>query len=315
MKKTARSHINIALIKYWGKKDKTLNLPLTSSVSLTLDQFYTTTTVEYKKGLTEDHLYIDGRFITGDELKRVSNFMDEIRKRYNIPYYALIDSYNYVPKKAGIASSSSAFSALALAATEAFGVHLSQKELSSLARLGSGSASRSIISGFAIWHEGDSHESSYAESFYDYNDVAVIIAFVDKNEKKVGSRDAMNILTDFPELKNEWITLTNDHLERIKLGFINQDFNIIGTTLESHAIKMHELIEKTGITYLTDKSREIIQYTHALREKGYPVYVSMDAGPNVKIFTKKSSIKDVLPLYQKITEVVVCNKGKGAYLI
>src|SRR5690554_2131442 len=165
----ARGYVNIAFIKYWGKANIEKNIPLTKSIGLTLDKFYTETKVTYDKNLKEDILYIDNVKATPNELKRVSNFMDFIRKEYNIPYYAKIDSFNYVPKKAGLSSSSSAFSALALAATKAYQLDLPQNELSRLARYGSGSAARSVIGAFSIWDNKDDL-SSFAKSFYDLED-------------------------------------------------------------------------------------------------------------------------------------------------
>ncbi|WP_162164030.1 diphosphomevalonate decarboxylase [Acholeplasma hippikon] len=315
MKATAKAHVNIALIKYWGKKDIELNLPLTSSLSFTLDKFYTKTTVHYKKELIEDQLYIDQRYITGPEYERVTKYLSKIRQMYNIPYYAMIESENYVPKKAGVASSSSAFAALALAATRAYGIDLSEKELSSLARLGSGSAARSIYGGFAFWNEGYDHLSSYAEPFNGFEDMAVLVCMVDDREKKISSRDAMLELTKNEENKNDWIENTNDFIEQIKEAFINDDFDTVGGIAESHAMLMHYYMQEDGIDYLTDQSFKIIDLTEKLRGQGFPVYATMDAGPNVKILTKKEYIKDVIGSYEKLAKVTVCYKGEGAKII
>src|SRR5690606_15681978 len=125
-------------------------------------------------------------------------FMDFIRKEYQIPFYAEIQSYNHVPKRAGVASSSSAFASLALAATKAFGLDLSERELSTIARFGSGSASRSIYNDLVIWHEGHSHETSYAERFADADDLVLLVCMIDSSEKKIDSRTAMNELKKYP---------------------------------------------------------------------------------------------------------------------
>ncbi len=311
MKHTAKAHVNIALIKYWGKKDSTWNLPLTSSLSLTLDKFYTITTVEYHKEMMEDHLYIDGNFILGEELNRVVKFMNWVRKLYGIPYFARIESQNYVPKKAGLASSSSAFAALALAATKAYGLDLSQIELSKLARLGSGSAARSIYGDFAIWHEGESHDTSYAESFGKLDDIAVIVCLIDQGEKKVDSRTAMLKLDDYPELKETWIDTTNDYIKDIKKAFKKQDFKQIGEISQSHAELMHYIIQETGTSYLTNESFLVLDLVEKLKNQGHEIYATMDAGPNIKILVKKDAIKDVLPAIEKKCKVIVCYPGNG----
>jgi len=311
MKHTAKANVNIALIKYWGKKDITWNLPLTSSISLTLDAFYTLTTVAYDSKLTEDILYIDDELITGHENLRVTRYMDKIRQLYHIPYYAKITSYNHVPKKAGLASSSSAFAALAYAATKAYGLDLDKKKLSSLARLGSGSASRSIYEGLALWHEGKDHLSSYAEHLTNMDDLALIVCLIDESPKKVNSTDAMNLLNDFPELKKLWIDSTKDAFEDMKEAIIANDFDMIGQIAESHASLMHYIIQETGVSYLTDLSFKVIDLTEKLRAEGYPVYATMDAGANVKILTKKAYVDQVINRYKKLSKVIVSYSGLG----
>ena len=310
----ARGNVNIAFIKYWGKSDLKLNLPLTSSIGLTLDSFYTETEVSYHKDLKEDVLYIDNKLIKGNEAKRVKDFMDHIRKTYNIPYYATIKSTNFVPKKAGLSSSSSAFSALSLAATKAYNLNLSSDELSRLARIGSGSASRSVIGNFSIWESGNDL-SSYAKEFYNLEDIVLLITLVSKEEKKVSSREAMIKLNDFPKLKKKWINKTNKYIIKITKEFINKDYYKVGLIAEKHALLMHKVINKTGINYLTDLSKEIINLTKNLRKKGFLVFNTIDAGPNVKIITNKETAKLVLPLYQNVVETILSKPGGGVSLI
>ena len=160
MSKWVRAHTNIALIKYWGKKDEDLRLPTNSSLSMTLDKFYTDTKVSYDGNLDYDEFYLDGSKVDDKEALRVFKFMDYIRKNYGIKDYARIESKNNVPTAAGLASSASAFAALAKAAT--LSLELSDEELSKLARMGSGSASRSIYGGFVKWEMGNDHDTSFA---------------------------------------------------------------------------------------------------------------------------------------------------------
>ncbi len=314
MKATARANTNIALIKYWGKKDEALNLPLQSSISMTVDKFFTDTTVTYKEQLMEDQLYIDDKFISGDEKARVVRFMDFVRKEYNIPFYAEIVSYNYVPKKAGVASSSSAFASLALAASKAYNLNLSEKELSSLARFGSGSAARSIYNDLAIWHEGDSHETSYAERFAQADDLALLVCMIDPSEKKIDSRTGMKALDALPELKAYWKEESKRMLEAFIEAFDQGDINRYGLIVELNALLMHTVMKDSGIIYLQEKSMKIIELTGLLRQQGFPVFATMDAGPNVKILTKKDQVKYVLPIYEQYASVIVCHKGEGVKL-
>ena len=161
---TAQSHPNIAFIKYWGNRDNTLRLPMNGSISMNLDGLYTRTTVSFQPSLPFDELIINGYEVTGAGLERVSFILDIVRGMANITERAEVITENNFPSGAGIASSASAFAALALAGSKAAGLNLSERELSRLARRGSGSASRSIPSGFVEWQAGTSDEDSFAFS-------------------------------------------------------------------------------------------------------------------------------------------------------
>ena len=156
MKKSgkARAHTNIALIKYWGKADENLIIPMNNSLSVTLERFYTETRVTFDDSLTEDQLILNKEAVNAKESAKIQRYMDMIRKEADISTYALIESDNFVPTAAGLASSASAYAALAGACNEALDLNLSDKDLSRLARRGSGSASRSIYGGFAEWEKG-----------------------------------------------------------------------------------------------------------------------------------------------------------------
>jgi len=146
---------NIAVIKYWGKKNKKFNIPYNNSVSVTMDDsLKTTTAVEFDRTLSEDILILNGQVASEKETKRASAVLDELRKISKKKIFAKIDSSNNFPTGAGIASSASGFAALACAAADALGLKLSKKELSAIARLGSGSACRSVYGGFGEWKAG-----------------------------------------------------------------------------------------------------------------------------------------------------------------
>ena len=158
-KVTARAHTNIALVKYWGKEDEELIIPQNNSLSLTLDHFYTDTTVQFDPDLTADQFTLNGQ---AQETTKITKFLDIIRQMASSQLFARVESTNHVPTMAGLASSASAYAALALAGSKALGLDLSSKDLSRLARRGSGSACRSIYGGFVEWQKGDSDQTSYA---------------------------------------------------------------------------------------------------------------------------------------------------------
>src|SRR5699024_5407017 len=194
MKATAKAHTNIALIKYWGKRDESLVLPTNNSLSLTLDGFYTETEVTFKEELTKDVFTLDDEKVTGIPYERVTDYLDVIRTYAGKPnVYAEVNSINAVPTAAGFASSASGFAALAAAATKALDVNVTNEDLSRLTRQGSGSACRSIYGGFVEWQKGEKDDGS--DSFAvqitdsDYWDVRVAAVVLNATMKKVSSRE------------------------------------------------------------------------------------------------------------------------------
>lgn len=188
-----RAYTNIALIKYWGKSDSLWNLPTTGSIGLTLDQLYTETSVKINDDLKQDYFMLNGQKTQNLKVMKVMNFL---RNLTGDRRFVEIFSENHVPTAAGLASSASGFAALAMAASQAFGLSLDRKELSTIARLGSGSASRSVFGGFSIWHAGHDHDSSFAESILDplNFDIRVIDILADESTKKnlIQSRHAIS---------------------------------------------------------------------------------------------------------------------------
>ena len=154
-KATAVANPNIAFVKYWGKADEALNLPVNPSLSMNLAALTTVTTVEFRPGLPSDTVAIDGQAATGQALSRVVDHLSRVRMLAGIDDRAWVASRNDFPAGTGLASSASAFAALSLAAVCAVGLRLDEAALSRLARLGSGSACRSVPAGFALWDGED----------------------------------------------------------------------------------------------------------------------------------------------------------------
>ncbi|MGA2491114.1 MAG: diphosphomevalonate decarboxylase, partial [Anaerolineales bacterium] len=161
---TALAHPNIAFIKYWGNRDETLRLPANGSISMNLEGLETRTSVTFNVLSQQDSLILNNQPITGAGLQRVSNFINLVRQMAGMNTPAEVTSESNFPTSAGIASSAAAFAALALAATQAACLDLSEADLSRLARRGSGSACRSIPAGFVEWQMGINDVDSYAFS-------------------------------------------------------------------------------------------------------------------------------------------------------
>ena len=320
MKAKARAHANIALIKYWGKSDEGLSLPNNSSLSLTLDKFYTETEVEFKEDLLNDVFYLNGKRddIT---LTKVSKFLDLFRKAKRFKTKAVVKSVNYVPTAAGLASSSSAFAALAVAANKASGLNLSEKELSTYARKGSGSATRSIYGGLVEWQKGSSDKTSYAIKIDEADwDLGMVIVIVNREEKKLSSRQGMKQTVNTSPFYSLWPKACEQDLIDIKVAIKNKDLKTMGEISERNALMMHATMMAANppIIYFQAKTLMVMSEVEKLRSEGILAYYTMDAGPNVKILCKLSEaahIKERLSNNFDKDDIVVSGVGCGAKII
>lgn len=286
MTTTATAHTNIAFIKYWGKKDPILNLPTTSSLSLTLNEFYTKTTVN--ANATADELIINGYPFDNT---RTHRFLDMLRDNLGDFPPLTVSSENHVPTGAGLASSASAFAALTGAVTRELGLDLSSAELSRLARRGSGSAARSFYGHFAIWHEGHDDTSSFAESLHAPDmPIALVVAEVSTAMKKVGSTEGMQRAATSPDYAT-WVKNSAIQLNEMQTAIQASDIEKIGTIAEANALAMHDLNLSARIapfTYFTPETTQILAMVVDMRRQGLLAFATLDAGPNVKIITTKN---------------------------
>ncbi|EUJ37740.1 diphosphomevalonate decarboxylase [Brochothrix campestris] len=319
MKATAIAHTNIALIKYWGKRDKTLILPANSSLSMTLDQFYTETTVEWSDAFMTDQFTLNGSRI---EDTKVTRFLTILRQQFGMTEKAHVTSTNHVPTAAGLASSASAFAALALAASKAAGREDDDETLSRLARLGSGSASRSIFGDFALWQKGtdDTGIDSYAYPVVAPTelDLAMVVAVVDAGPKKIDSRLGMQSTVETSPYFEAWTATAEKDLLTIQDAFKANDFKIIGETVERNALSMHAttMAATPPFSYLKPASFAIMETVHALRENGIEAYFTMDAGPNVKVLCLTKDEQQVqTALASHTDQVYICHPGPKARVI
>ena len=296
MKKSgkARAHTNIALIKYWGKADEALIIPMNNSLSVTLDRFYTETRVTFDETLTEDQLILNGEAVNAKESAKIQRYMEMIRKEAGISEHALIESENFVPTAAGLASSASAYAALAGACNEALQLGLSDKDLSRLARRGSGSASRSIYGGFAEWEKGNDDETSFAhrvEADGWENELAMVFVVINNKSKKVSSRSGMSLTRDTSRFYQYWLDHVEPDLKETKAAISQKDFKRMGEVIEANGLRMHatNLGAQPPFTYLVQESYDAMRIVQECREAGLPCYFTMDAGPNVKVLIEKKN--------------------------
>jgi len=320
LKATAKAHTNIALIKYWGKRNEELILPTNSSLSITLDRFFTETTVEFNEQLSSDSFYLNGEQASEKETLKVSNFLNLVRELSGDTRHAMVSSTNHVPTAAGFASSASGYAALAAAASKASGLQLKGEELSKLARRGSGSACRSIYGGFVEWQKGtkDDGSDSYAVPILEQEawDLSILSVMIESKQKKILSREGMKRTVETSTFYDGWLKATEEELQIAKKAIEKRDFELLGETLEKNAFKMHAttLGADPPFFYWQPATLEIIDYVQQLRSQGVLAYVTIDAGPNVKVICEP---KDEQKVYQTLSEIdsvkeiFVCHPGPG----
>lgn len=315
---TAKAHTNIALVKYWGKRDQQLILPQTDSLSLTLDQFYTTTKVVFDATLTADHVEVDGQLLDKKSGQKVTHVLDIVRQLSGQQTFARVESHNNVPMAAGLASSASAFAALAGAASTAAGLKLSRRDLSRLARRGSGSATRSIYGGLVEWQRGTDDESSYAVPIMEKVDfpIEMMAVLVNTKKKKVSSRSGMQLSVATSPYYDAWRTVVANDMAAIKKAIAARDINEIGHIAEENALRMHALTLSAdpGYTYFNAETLTIINAVKDLRAGGINCYYTMDAGPNVKIIydhKDREAITTALSSVISRDRLVVSQPGPG----
>jgi diphosphomevalonate decarboxylase len=320
MKATAMANANIALSKYWGKRNKELMLPQNGSISMTCDGLCTTTTVEFGD-YKEDTIVINDEELQ-KEKEDIVKHLDLIREMAGIKQKAKIVSESNFPIAAGLASSASGFAALTLAASTAAGLSLSEKELSILSRRGSGSASRSIAGGFVEWHRGEKEDGSdsYAESIVDkdyWPEFRMITTIVTEAKKKVSSRAGMAQTVETCPFYEGWLKTVNDDLDEIREGIKKRDFSVVGLTAEENCLKMHAtmMTTKPSIIYWFAPTMEIIQNVRLWRGEGLECYFTIDAGPNVKVMCLEKDEKEInkrLLSLNGVIKTIICRPGDNA---
>lgn len=288
----ARAYTNIALIKYWGKKDEELILPMNNSLSLTLDAFYTETTVSFDPALQADTFLLDGQLQNTAATAKISRFLDLLRELAGTKLRAAVTSENFVPTAAGLASSASGLAALAAAGNAALQLRLDDSQLSRLARRGSGSACRSIFGGFVEWEQGTDDVTSLARPLAANgfeNDLAMLFVLINDKQKDVSSRDGMRRTVATSAFYPGWLASLPEDLATIKQAIATQDFTALGRITEANGLKMHAttLAAVPPFTYWSPQSLLAMDLVRQLRATGTECYFTMDAGPNVKVLCRR----------------------------
>ncbi|MEM1371227.1 MAG: diphosphomevalonate decarboxylase, partial [Pseudomonadota bacterium] len=276
---------NIALSKYWGKRDITLNLPLNSSLSVSLGTWGTTTQIDPAEA---DTLVFNGKDLPANapEAAKIWRFVDLFCGDAR-PALA-INTRNSIPTAAGLASSASGFAALTRALAQTFAVTQPPEILSMLSRFGSGSATRSFWTGFARWDRGqrDDGTDSHGRALdVHYPEFQIAIVPVDTAQKSHSSRQGMTHTVSTSPLYAVWPQQAETDCDAIETALLAKDFDTLGTLAEANALAMHAtmMAARPALMYLKASSWRILETLRSARRDGLRAFATMDAGPNVKL--------------------------------
>lgn len=288
---------NIALCKYWGKRNRELNLPINASLSVSLAHLGSNTVIT-ESPTGSDCVVLNGIEQADDSLfaRKVVEFISLFRGDLNQP--VLVKTVNNIPTAAGLASSASGFAALMLAVQQFYRLDLSPQQLSAFARMGSGSASRSIFEGFVEWQMGlreDGMDSYAVQLGARWPDLRVGLVKVAIAEKKVNSRAGMQRTVESAHLYQSWPLQAAADLEKLHLAIEQQDFMLLGETAEQNALSMHATMIASWppLLYWQPESVAAMHKIWELRAEGLQVFFTMDAGPNIKLLFTSGDEADV----------------------
>jgi len=326
---SARAHANIALVKYWGKRDAALNLPAAGSLSLTLAGLTTTATAEPFEG-ARDELNLAGHPVTGSALARFSAWADLVREAAGAPELRFrVTSSNDFPTASGLASSASAYAALAVALSSAAGLELAPRELSILARQGSGSAARSIFGGLVAMRPGTRSDGrdAHAEELVSAAELsaswplAMVVAVVGGGRvKSLSSRAAMEHCAETSPLYAGWLAAVPGDLAAARAAIERRDLHALGEVAEQSALTMHAaaLAARPAVAYFRPATIALIDAVQELRRAGTTAYFTMDAGPHVKVLTtshEAAAVAERVRHVADVTRVIESGPGEGAALV
>ncbi len=321
----ATAHSNIALIKYWGKREgqaSGLNLPAVSSLSLTLDALYTQTSLE---PAAKDTFVLNDALHHDAMATKVFAHLDRVFAATGKPGMrapCLVTSHNHVPTAAGLASSASGFAALTLAAAHSFGLDWNAVQLSGLARMGSGSASRSLFGGFVRWNRGHASDGSdsLAHPLYppEHWDLRLVVAHAATGAKSVGSTEGMARSAQTSPYYRAWVEGAEQAVENASHAIAARDIRALGPLVEQSTMQMHAcmLASWPPLLYWNDATVRAIAHVHACRARGLQGFITIDAGPHVKVLCLAADAPawaKTMQTVEGIHAITTCAPGPDAH--
>lgn len=305
MKKTAIAPSNIAFIKYWGKRDEETRLPENGSISMNLSAMETITTIEFTKDLLADEVMYNGDK-DAKVSERIIKQLDRIRKKADCTLFAKVVTKNTFPSETGLSSSASGFAALTKAAVAALDLPVSEKEISVLSRLGSGSACRSIPDGFVEWLDSQDPNESYAVSLYppDYWDIADVVAIVSTGHKDVSTAEGMSRSQTSPFFETR-LKRMPAKIKNMKKYLSERNFLAFGELVEEEALELHAIMLTSipSLIYWQPGTLEVMKHVKKWRAEGLSCYFTVNTGQDIHILCEKLDVDQLVEKLSKIDYV------------
>ncbi len=317
MRATAIAQPNIALIKYWGKRDTANNLPAVGSISITLDGLHTRMTLSDESAVAEDVLVVNGKEDPA-MLPRISRCLDSVggRDRQRLR----IESECNNPIAAGLAASASAFAALVVAADAVFGTSHNQLTLARLAGRASGSAARSLYGGFVELDKGDADIELQTLLEASAWPLTVIVAITTAGPKPVSSGDAMELSRQTSPFYGRWLEQQSEDLDAARSAIAARDFGRLGAIAEHNCLKMHSVMwaSRPPMIYWNSATLACMQTVRELQADGLDVFFTIDAGPQLKAVCAPehaAAVREALTATPGVTEIMQSDLGEGARIL
>jgi diphosphomevalonate decarboxylase len=323
MRATAVAHPNIALSKYWGKREDGHNLPAVPSLSVTLAGMRTTTTVTFDEGLEGDAFTLAGGPAGAGPTRRVVALLDRVREASGRRERARVESDNDFPTAAGLASSASAFAALALAASAAAGLGADTARVSDLARRSSVSAARSALGGFVelrAGRPGDVELPATQVAPEDHLALRLVVAVTREGPKPTLSTEGMLHTQRTSPFYPAWVETAPALCDRVRAAVLGRDLEALGVAAEESALRMHAaaIAACPGLVYWVGATVEVMDEVRRLRARGTLAYFTIDAGPHVKVLTTpedEPAVARALAAVPGVTRTILARPGPGAALV
>ena len=317
---SAVAHPNIALTKYWGKLEGVDRMPSVPSLSMTLDAMSTTTSVKFDDALERDLVILNGSAAADREARRVSALLDRVRAAAGFASKARVESANDFPTASGLASSASGFAALVAAAAQAAGLDWDAATLSDQARRSSVSAARSIFGGFATLAAGAAGQGALSaepiEGSIDWQ-VAISVVVTTLKQKEIGSTEGMAHTSATSPFYRAWVESAPRLFERARRAVMARDLEALGVVAEESAFAMHAsaMAAAPALIYFNPVTLAAIERVRKLRQSGTQAYVTIDAGPHVKVLSRTAdaaTVSEALREVAGVEKVLVTGPGGPA---